>query len=107
MLSLLFKKHLFITKLYISSYHRVLKSVWLDGKRNQCMDYLIHMPVKEFLPEAEHHHKWQLLGMEGPNLAEKHWRQILKRAPETPIEKIKKINNLHFEVQFSKSNDHY
>ena len=45
--------------------------------------------------------------MEGPNLAEKHLWQILKRASETPIEKIKKIDNLHFEVQFSKSNDHY
>ena len=45
--------------------------------------------------------------MEGLNLAKKHWQQILKHAPKTPIEKIKKIDNLHFEVQSSKSNDHY
>ena len=70
-ITFLFKKHLFITKLYISNYHHVLKSVWLDGKRNQCIDHLIHMLVKEFLPEAEHCHKWQSLEMEGPNLAEK------------------------------------
>ena len=106
-ITFLFNKHLFITKLYISSYHHVLKSVWLDRKRNRHMNHLIHMLVKEFLPEAEHRHKRQSLRMEGPNLAKKHRRQILKRAPKTPIEKIKKINDLHFEVQSSKSNDHY
>ena len=106
-ITFLFKKHLFITKLYISSYHHVLKSIWLDGKRNWHMDHLIHMLVKEFLSEAEHRHKRQSLRMEGLNLAEKRWRQILKRAPKTPIEKIKKIDDLHFEVQSSKSNDHY
>jgi hypothetical protein len=81
----------------------VLKTVYLDGKRNQRMDHLIHMFVKEFLPDIEHHHKRQMLGMEGPNLAEKRRRQILKRAPETPLERIKKIDDLHFEAQSSNS----
>jgi hypothetical protein len=81
----------------------VLKSGWLDGKRNRRMDHLIHTLVKEFLPDIEHRHKRQGLGMEGPNLAEKRRRQILTRAPETPIEKIKKIDDQHFEVQSSNS----
>ena len=71
------------------------------------MDHLIHMLVKEFIPDVEHHHKWQSLGMEGPNLAEKRHCQILTCAPKTPIEKIQKIDNLHFEVQSSNSNKYY
>jgi hypothetical protein len=71
------------------------------------MDYLLNMLVKEFLPNIEHRHKRQVLGMEGPNLAEKRRRQILRRTPETPIEKIKKIDDLHFEVQSSNSPKHY
>jgi len=59
--------------------------------------------VKEFLPDVEHHHKQQALGMEGPNLANKCRRQILTRAPEIPLEKIKKIDNLLFKVQSSNS----
>ena len=65
------------------------------------MDHLIHLLVREYLPEIEHCHKRQTLGMEGPNLAEEHWQQILSRAPETPLAKIKKIDDLHFEVQSS------
>ena len=71
------------------------------------MDHLIHMLVKEFLPDVEHRHKWQTLRMKGPNLAKKSRRQILMRAPETPVEKIKKIDDLHFEVQSSSSSKHY
>src|ERR1700677_3699934 len=71
------------------------------------MDHLIHMLVKEFLPDMEHRHKRQGLGMEGLNLAEKRHRQILRRAPETPVEKIKKIDDQHFEVQSSSSLKYY
>ena len=71
------------------------------------MDHLIHMLIKEFIPDVEHRHKRQFLGMEGPNLAEKCCHQILMCAPETPIEKIQKINDLHFEVQSLNSNKYY
>jgi hypothetical protein len=71
------------------------------------MDHLIHMLTKEFLPNVEHRHKRQTLGMEGPNLAEKRRRQILTRAPETPVEKIKRIDDLRFEVQSSRSLECY
>ncbi len=65
------------------------------------MDHLIHLLAREYLPEIEHRHKRQRLGMEGPNLAEERRQQILSRAPETPLAKIKKIDDLHFEVQSS------
>ena len=71
------------------------------------MDHLIHMLVKEFIPDVEHCHKWQSLGMEGLNLAKKCRCQILMCAPKTPIEKIQKIDDLHFEVQSLNSNKYY
>src|SRR6266852_1671888 len=71
------------------------------------MDHLIHLLAREFLPEIEHRHKRQTLGMEGLNLAEKRRDQILTRAPETPLAKIKKIDDLHFEVQSSNSTKSY
>ena len=67
------------------------------------MDHLIHLLVKKYLPEIEHCHKWQTLGMEGLNLAEKCCQQILTCAPKTLLAKIKKIDDLHFEVQSSSS----
>jgi hypothetical protein len=61
----------------------------------------------EFLPDLEFRHKRQTLGMEGPNLAEKRRRQILTRAPETPLTKIRKIDDSHFEAQSSRSDRSY
>jgi hypothetical protein len=85
----------------------VLKSKWLEGKRNWHMDHLIHMLVMEFIPDLEICHKQQTLGMEGLNLVEKCHQQILARAPKTPLSKIQKIDNLHFEVKSSTSNNIY
>jgi hypothetical protein len=71
------------------------------------MDHLIHTLATEFLPELEICHKQQTLGMEGPNLAEKRCRQILTRAPETPLGKIEKIDDSRFKVQSSNTNQSY
>jgi len=70
----------------------VLKDYWLDGKRNQRVDHLIHALVKDMLPAYEDRHKRQKLGMQGPNLAEKRQKDILACAPETPLDKIKEID---------------
>ena len=85
----------------------MLKSIWLEGKRNRCMDHLIHVLVDKFMLEIDHHYKQQTLGMEGPNLSEKRHQKILTCAPETPIEKIKKIDNSCFEVESSNSERTY
>jgi len=71
------------------------------------MDHLIHVLVKGFLPNIKHCHKRQMLGMEGPNLAEKCRQQILRHAPKTPVEKIKEVNDLHFKVQLLNSSNYY
>ena len=65
------------------------------------MDHLILALVKDMLPTYEDCHKWQMLGMQGPNLAEKRQKTILAHAPETPLEQIKEINESHFKVQLT------
>ena len=42
--------------------------------------------------------------MEGANLAKTRCQQILMCTPKTPVEKIRKNDNLHFDVQSSNSN---
>src|SRR5258708_26465923 len=85
-------------------YHHVLKSIWLEGKRNWHVDHLVHMLVVEFIPDLKMCHKRQELGMHGGDLAEQHRQQILRHAPKTPLTQIRKINDLHFEVQSLNSN---
>ncbi|SRR5258708_11497172 len=85
-------------------YHHVLKSIWLEGKRNRHVDHLVHTLVVEFILDLEMHHKRQELGMHGGDLAKQCHQQILRHAPETPLTQIQKIDDLHFEVQSSNSN---
>jgi hypothetical protein len=42
--------------------------------------------------------------MHGGDLAEQHCQQILRHALKTPLTQIRKINDLHFEVQSLNSN---
>src|SRR5260370_24540574 len=97
--------YLFI--MFFISYHHVLKSIWLEGKRNRRVDHLIHTVVIQYFPHLEIRHKRQERGMEGADLAETQRRQILTRAPETPLENIQKNDDLHFDVQSSNSNKIY
>ena len=71
------------------------------------MDHLIHTLVKGMLPSYEDHHKRQMLGMQGPDLAEKRRKQIVTRAPKIPLERIKEIGQSHFEIQSSSSEIFY
>src|SRR5258708_29155423 len=85
-------------------YHHVLKSIWLEGKRNWHVDHLVHMLVVEFIPDLEMRHKRQELGMHSGDLAKQCCQQILRHAPETPLTQIRKIDDFHFEVQSLNSN---
>jgi hypothetical protein len=71
------------------------------------VDHLIHALVKDMLPTYQDRHKRQMLGMQGPNLAEKRRKEILARAPETPLERIKEIDRSRFEVQSTSSENVY
>jgi hypothetical protein len=59
------------------------------------------------LPTYQDRHKRQMLGMQGPNLAKKHQKEILAPAPETPLERIKEIDQSRFEVQSTSSENIY
>ncbi|KAI0262855.1 hypothetical protein BC834DRAFT_783524, partial [Gloeopeniophorella convolvens] len=69
------------TNMLIEAYHHVLKSTWLDGKRNRRVDHLLHTLVENMLPTYEnryHRHRRQGLGFEGPNLADARCAEIMK-----------------------------
>src|SRR5258708_3332939 len=85
-------------------YHHVLKSIWLEGKKNWRIDHLVHMLVVEFILDLEMHHKQQELGMHSRDLAEQCHQQILRHTPKTTVSQIRKIDDLHFEVQSLNSN---
>jgi len=53
----------------LSSYHHVLKSHWLDGKRNRRADHLVRTLVTEMLPQYEIHALRQEKEFEGADLA--------------------------------------
>ena len=66
----------------LSSYHHVLKSMWLEGKQNWHADHLIHTLIVNMLPHYKAHHDSQLVGFKGSNLAKKHRKEILTRTLE-------------------------
>jgi hypothetical protein len=84
-----------------------LKDYWLDGKRNRRVDQMIHALVKDMLFTYQDRHKWQMLGMQGANLAEKRRKEIIAHAPEIPLERIKEIDQSRFEVQSTSSENTY
>ena len=71
------------------------------------MDHLIHMLMKGMLPSYEDRHKRQMLGMQGPDLAEKCQKQIVVCASEIPLERMKEISQSRFEIQSSSSKIFY
>ncbi len=71
------------------------------------MDHLVHTLVVEFILDLEMCHKRQELGMNSRDLAKKCRQLILRCAPKTPLTQIRKIDNLHFEVQSLNSSNLY
>ena len=59
------------------------------------------------LPSYEDCHKQQMLGMQGPNLAEKRWKDIFTHAPETPLERTKEVGQSSYEDQSTSSEKIY
>jgi len=84
----------------------VLKSKYLDGKRNRRVDHLIHTLVVGMLPSYENKHDRQVLGLEGDNLATKRHKEILARMPEINTESIQDLGDEKFSVQSSTDSSH-
>ena len=88
-------------------YHHVLKSKWLDGKRNRRIDHLISTLVTELLPDIEHRLKRQVVLKPDKELSALRRRQILARAPEIPQDHITQVEDMRFQVQSSSRETHY
>ncbi|KAH9172687.1 hypothetical protein EDB89DRAFT_1832364, partial [Lactarius sanguifluus] len=68
------------TNMLIESYHHVLKSHWLDGKRNRHADHLVSTLVEHMLLQYEIRALRQGHNFEGADLATKRRKEILLRA---------------------------
>jgi hypothetical protein len=73
------------------SYHHVIKSKWLESKRNHQIDYLINTLVEEFLPEVKHCIKWLRILRPEKELAARRRHDILSCAPEIPSNRITQV----------------
>jgi hypothetical protein len=83
----------------LSRYHHILKSKWLEGKRNRHADHLVHTLVTVMLPSYAIHHVRQELGFEGLNLAKKRCKELLVQTPEINATNIRDLGGNQFAVQ--------
>jgi hypothetical protein len=90
-----------IAQIYVlSRYHHQLKSKWLDGKRNQRIDHLLHTLIADMVPNYVGHYNSQMLGFKGPDLSEKRREQIRAQALEMNAISIHNLSNGdHFSVE--------
>ena len=79
-----------------------MKSKWLDGKRNRCVDYLLHTLITGLLPDTEDRLKQQGIGKHGGDLEVTRRGEILACAPQVLQEAIEQINEENFLVRSSK-----
>jgi hypothetical protein len=76
----------------------VLKSHWLDRKRQRRIDHVIVTLVKGMVPYYEHRHSRQIVGLNGKDLAAERRQELLERAAEIPSESIQKVDDTQFHV---------
>jgi len=76
----------------------VLKTHWLDGKRQRRIDHVIMMLVKGMVPWYEDKDKRQNIGLEGKDLAAERRQELLECAAEIPSESIQNFDGTLFHV---------
>ncbi|KAJ6505100.1 hypothetical protein C8R45DRAFT_817585, partial [Mycena sanguinolenta] len=69
-----------ITMLTIPSWHHMLKSKFLLGKRNRRLDHLLYVLIKRVVAYYGLKQERQNLGFEGPDIELKKHKDIAKRA---------------------------
>jgi hypothetical protein len=75
-----------------------LKSHWLDGKCNWCIDHLVHTLVNSMEPDYQAWHRRQIVGLEGPNLIGQQCQEILASAKEISHDSIQSFDHTQFHV---------
>ena len=77
----------------------MLKSHWLDRKRNRRADHLVSTLVVDMLPAYERHCHHQEREFDGADLAEKRRKAICARTPEMSAESIQSLGRECFYVR--------
>src|SRR6267142_3931581 len=87
-----------ITDLISSRYHHVLKSHWLDGKRNCCIDHILYTLVVHMNQYYLNQHERQIVRFEGLDLAGSRWQDIITSAQTISRDSILQFNRTQFHV---------
>ena len=77
----------------------MLKSKWLEGKRNRRADHLVSILIKDVIPEFVCRYNGQNLGFHGSDLGKKRREELLARTPEMNAESIRSVGDNGFYVR--------
>ncbi|PBK92027.1 hypothetical protein ARMGADRAFT_855271, partial [Armillaria gallica] len=64
------------TNMLVEAWHHLLKGHFAEGKRNQCLDHLIHVLVVVAMRHFIYWHQRQALGLDGLNLEAQAWKDV-------------------------------
>ena len=67
-------------KFPLSSWHHILKTHLLQGKRNRRGDHLIYTLIREAVPRYAQKYIHRILGMDGGDLEDQKYVEIMRRA---------------------------
>lgn len=87
------------SNLLLSSYHHVLKTMWLDGKHNRHADRLVYTLLVDMHPYYETRCRSQELGFSSLNLAQKRCKEILMKNLEINADSIRALGDNCYYVQ--------
>jgi len=76
----------------------VLKSHWLDGKRQRQIDHVIVMLVTGMVAYYENKYSRQIVSLDGKDLMAECQQELLERVAEIPSESIQKFDDTQFHV---------
>ena len=79
-------------------YHHILKSHWLDSKRNRRIDRIIYTLVKHLEPYFQNRHARQTFGFEGLDLAAARRQVIEASARDISLDSVLNFDSTHFHV---------
>jgi len=79
-------------------YHHVLKSHWLDSKRNRRIDRVVYTFINYMVPYYQNRHMRQTVGFEGLDLAAAWQQEINASAKNISVDSVLNFDSSHFHV---------
>jgi hypothetical protein len=87
-----------ITDFIECRYHHVLKSHWLDGKQNCCIDHLLYILVVQMNQYYLNQHERQIIRFKGLDLAGDQRQEILMSTRNISWDSVLQFNHTQFHV---------